>query len=237
MDDSKQQQRKKNYRKRSAPTDKDELPQSQSNNESDDERERRFLSHFNSTILIGKILYQGSDFTEPITLNRMALEEIKLLQKQRERKSGIPANPSLQVQSGTGGGLAAKAAEKNDGDGGDKDELVLQDTFAQETAVMDEDPNMCVNYINIVFVAVVVDVVATCLLNRVNYIEHELAKKRGRKIDAADQAENELKRAEDELYKIPEHLKVSVSSLLFFFHFLVCRYYLRISIMCTIVSV
>ncbi|RZB87162.1 Protein COP1 SUPPRESSOR 2 isoform B [Glycine soja] len=114
----------------------------------------------------------------------MALEEIKLLQKQRERKSGIPANPSLQVQSGTGGGLAAKAAEKNDGDGGDKDELVLQDTFAQETAVMDEDPNM------------------------VNYIEHELAKKRGRKIDAADQAENELKRAEDELYKIPEHLKV-----------------------------
>ncbi|KAG4997349.1 hypothetical protein AAZX31_10G131600 [Glycine max] len=156
MDDSKQQQqRKKNYRKRSAPTDEDELPQSQSNNESDDERERR-----------------------------MALEEIKLLQKQRERKSGIPANPSLQVQSGTGGGLAAKAAEKNDGDGGDKDELVLQDTFAQETAVMDEDPNM------------------------VNYIEHELAKKRGRKIDAADQAENELKRAEDELYKIPEHLKV-----------------------------
>ncbi|KHN00254.1 Hypothetical protein glysoja_022858 [Glycine soja] len=141
MDDSKQQQRKKNYRKRSAPTDKDELPQSQSNNESDDERERR-----------------------------MALEEIKLLQKQRERKSGIPANPSLQVQSGTGGGLA--------------DELVLQDTFAQETAVMDEDPNM------------------------VKYIEHELAKKRGRKIDAADQVENELKRAEDELYKIPEHLKV-----------------------------
>ena len=75
------------------------------------------------------------------------------------------------------------------------------------------------------------------MLNRVKYIEHELAKKRGRKIDAADQAENELKRAEDELYKIPEHLKVSVSSLLFFFHFLVCRYYLRISIMCTIVSV
>lgn len=46
-------------------------------------------------------------------------------------------------------------------------------------------------------------------LNRVQYIEQELAKKRGRKIDAADQVENELKRAEDELYKIPEHLKVS----------------------------
>ncbi|XP_054816004.1 protein COP1 SUPPRESSOR 2 isoform X2 [Prosopis cineraria] len=114
----------------------------------------------------------------------MALEEIKLLQKQRERKSGIPANPSLPMQSGTGAGLAVKAADKNDGDGGDKDELVLQDTFAQETAVMVEDPNM------------------------VNYVEQELAKKRGRKIDKPDQVESELKRAEDELYKIPEHLKV-----------------------------
>ena len=74
----------------------------------------------------------------------MALEEIKLLQKQRERKSGIPANPSLLAQSAIGGGLAPKTAEKNDGDGGDKDELVLQDTFAQETAVMVEDPNMYV---------------------------------------------------------------------------------------------
>jgi len=90
------------------------------------------------------ILCQGFGFTDAITLYRMALEEIKLLQKQRERKSGIPANPSLQAQSGTVGALAAKAAEKNDGDGGDKDELVLQDTFAQETAVMVEDPNMCV---------------------------------------------------------------------------------------------
>ncbi|KAK7392160.1 hypothetical protein VNO78_20590 [Psophocarpus tetragonolobus] len=154
MDDNSKQkeQRKKNYRKRSAPTDEDQLPQSQINNDSDDERERR-----------------------------LALEEIKLLQKQRERKSGIPANPSLQTQNGTGGALAAKAADKIDADGGDKDELVLQDTFAQETAVMVEDPNM------------------------VKYIEQELAKKRGRKIDAADQVE---KRAEDELYKIPEHLKV-----------------------------
>lgn len=72
----------------------------------------------------------------------MALEEIKLLQKQRERKSGMPANPSLPTQSGPVAGLAAKAPDKNDGDGGDKDELVLQDTFAQETAVMVEDPNM-----------------------------------------------------------------------------------------------
>lgn len=75
------------------------------------------------------------------------MEEIKLLQKQRERKSGIPANLTLQQSNpGISGGLAAKIVEKNDGggDGGDKDDLVLQDTFAQETAVMDEDPNMYV---------------------------------------------------------------------------------------------
>ncbi|XP_031270465.1 protein COP1 SUPPRESSOR 2 [Pistacia vera] len=116
---------------------------------------------------------------------RLALEEVKFLQKQRERKSGIPAITSA-LQSGTvtgnGGGLT-KVAEKNEVDG-EKDELVLQDTFAQETAVMVEDPNM------------------------VNYIEQELAKRRGKNVDVTDQVENDLKRAEDELYKVPEHLKV-----------------------------
>ncbi|PNY13772.1 hypothetical protein L195_g010438 [Trifolium pratense] len=161
MENSKKEQpRRKNYRKRIQTEEEDQLPQSQqNNNDSDDERERR-----------------------------LALEEIKLLQKQRERKSGIPATLTLQQsQPGNSGGLATKPVDKNDGgggDGGDKDDLVLQDTFAQETAVMDEDPNM------------------------VKYIEQELAKKRGRNIDAEDQVENELKRAEDELYTIPDHLKV-----------------------------
>lgn len=41
-------------------------------------------------------------------------------------------------------------------------------------------------------------------------MEHELAKKRGRTIESMDQVENELKRAEDELYKIPDHLKVTL---------------------------
>lgn len=36
---------------------------------------------------------------------------------------------------------APKLADKTEADG-DKEELVLQDTFAQETAVMVEDPNM-----------------------------------------------------------------------------------------------
>ncbi|CAI8603644.1 unnamed protein product [Vicia faba] len=159
MENSKQEKpRRKNYRKRNPTEEHDQLPQSQSNNDSDDEHERR-----------------------------LALEEIKLLQKQRERKSGIPANLTLQQSNpGISGGLAAKTVEKNGGggDGGDKDDLVLQDTFAQETAVMDEDPNM------------------------VKYIEQELAKKRGRNIDEEDRVENELKRAEDELYTIPDHLKV-----------------------------
>lgn len=160
MENSKQEKpRRKNYRKRTPTEQYDQSPQSQPNNDSDDESERR-----------------------------LALEEIKLLQKQRERKSGIPATLTLQQsQPGISSGLAAKAVDKNDtggGDGADKDDLVLQDTFAQETAVLDEDPNM------------------------VKYIEQELAKKRGRNIDEEDQVENELKRAEDELYTIPDHLKV-----------------------------
>lgn len=75
----------------------------------------------------------------------MALEEIKFLQKQREKKSGIPA--LLQaggVNVNVNGSLVTKGIEiKNEVDG-ENDELVLQDTFAQETAVMVEDPNMYV---------------------------------------------------------------------------------------------
>ncbi|KAH7838308.1 hypothetical protein Vadar_024821 [Vaccinium darrowii] len=118
---------------------------------------------------------------------RLVLEEVKFLQKQREKKSGIPAIPATAqgavVAAGCGGALVPnKASEKNEGDG-EKDELVLQDTFAQETAVMVEDPNM------------------------LRYVEQELAKKRGKNI-SANHAENEIKHAEDELYNIPEHLKV-----------------------------
>ncbi|KAI8522484.1 hypothetical protein RHMOL_Rhmol13G0000900 [Rhododendron molle] len=120
---------------------------------------------------------------------RLVLEEVKFLQKQREKKSGIPAIPTTAaaaqgavVASFSGGLVPNKASEKNEGDG-EKDELVLQDTFAQETAVMVEDPNM------------------------LRYVEQELAKKRGRNI-SANHAENEIKHAEDELYNIPEHLKV-----------------------------
>ncbi|KAL5981749.1 hypothetical protein ACLOJK_015812 [Asimina triloba] len=111
----------------------------------------------------------------------LALEEVKFLQKQRERKSGIPAFPTVQAAVG---GLAPKAGEKGEVGDGEKDDLVLQDTFAQETAVTIEDPNM------------------------LKYVEQELAKKRGKNINSANQAENDLKSAEDELYAIPEHLKV-----------------------------
>ncbi|XP_038877898.1 protein COP1 SUPPRESSOR 2 [Benincasa hispida] len=136
--------------------------------------------------------------------HRMALEEVKFLQKQRERRAGIPAVPPVSSQTTTtgaggassGGGLVRKSTDasskigggggnknENAGGEGDKDDLVLQDTFAQETAVMVEDPNM------------------------LKYIEQELAKKRGRTVET-EAAENDLKQAEDELYKIPEHLKV-----------------------------
>ncbi|XP_022890465.1 protein COP1 SUPPRESSOR 2 [Olea europaea var. sylvestris] len=124
---------------------------------------------------------------------RLALEEVKFLQRLRERKSGMPALPTATQAAATAGGaeasnastgrLARKVNDKNEGDG-EKDDLVLQDTFAQETAVMVEDPNM------------------------LRYVEQELAKKRGRNIDATNQVENDVKHAENELYKIPENLKV-----------------------------
>lgn len=47
--------------------------------------------------------------------------------------------------------------------------------------------------------------------NRLKYVEQELAKKRGKNVTAPDQIESDLKQVEDELYKVPEHLKVSVS--------------------------
>lgn len=117
---------------------------------------------------------------------RLALEEVKFLQKQREKKSGLPAIITTTVQGGGGGssGLVSKVSEKNEGGDGENEELVLQDTFAQETAVMVEDPNM------------------------LRYVEQELAKKKGKNIDEANQVENDIKHAEDELYKIPDHLKV-----------------------------
>lgn len=63
------------------------------------------------------------------------------------------------------------------------------------------------------------------LLNRLKFIEQELAKKRGKNIDQANEVETELKRTEDELYKVPEHLKVSdllnLCAVLFFYYFLV----------------
>ncbi|KFK42602.1 hypothetical protein AALP_AA1G016700 [Arabis alpina] len=113
---------------------------------------------------------------------RLALEEVKFLQKQRERKLGVPVLSPTQNSVGK-----VKAVEKVEVEG-EKEELVLQDTFAQETAVLIEDPNM------------------------VKYIEQELAKKRGKNLDDAEEVENELKRVEDELYMIPDHLKVKKRS-------------------------
>lgn len=68
------------------------------------------------------------------------------MQKLRERKLGIPAASVATGAAATdgssahgrGGGGAGAASDA------DKEDLVLQDTFAQETAVTIEDPNMCV---------------------------------------------------------------------------------------------
>ncbi|XP_057821295.2 protein COP1 SUPPRESSOR 2 [Cryptomeria japonica] len=112
---------------------------------------------------------------------RLALEEMKLLQKQRERKSGLVAGEFIEAVISKMG-ENANNNNKTEGEG-EKEELVLQDTFAQETAVTVEDPNM------------------------LKYVEQELAKKRGKQI-AGKNAEEEVKPPEDDLYVVPDHLKV-----------------------------
>ncbi|KAL6219680.1 hypothetical protein ACLB2K_006701 [Fragaria x ananassa] len=114
---------------------------------------------------------------------RLALEEVKFLQKQRQRKCGIPA-----LTCGFDSESVAGSKDKNgDGEGGDgeNDDWALTQTFAEEADVPTEDPNM------------------------LSFIDGEMAKKKGKKVEVPpEEVENELQRAEDELYKIPDHLKV-----------------------------
>ena len=48
------------------------------------------------------------------------------------------------------------------------------------------------------------------VFDRLSFIDGEMAKKKGKRVEVPpEEVENELQRAEDELYKIPDHLKVS----------------------------
>eukprot|EP00897_Mesotaenium_endlicherianum_P002218 jgi/Mesen1/2023/ME000148S01131 len=120
-----------------------------------------------------KPVEEDSDGEEEKSVDvRSTLEEVKALQRQRDRVKGMAAEYQ---------GVAAAAptqAVDPDQEGGE--ELVLQDTFAQETAVIVEDPNM------------------------VKYVEQELARRRGIQVDAKEDATT----AEEDLYSIPDHLKV-----------------------------
>ncbi|XP_062215503.1 protein COP1 SUPPRESSOR 2-like [Phragmites australis] len=127
----------------------------------------------------------AADHSDDEDIRRVALEEIKYMQKLRERKLGIPADSVSAFTNGSttrgrGSGWAAAAGEAG------KEDLVLQDTFAQETAVTIEDPNM------------------------LRYVETELAKKRGKMADVGDKEEEDHV---DELYSMPDHLKVKKKNL------------------------
>ncbi|KAJ4755226.1 hypothetical protein LUZ62_089631 [Rhynchospora pubera] len=121
------------------------------------------------------------DDSEDELHRRMVLEEVRFLQKQRERKTGIPALPTATTDSGALPPVRRSSGRGGEGGGEEKEEQVLQDTFAQETAVTIEDPNM------------------------MRYVEQELAKRRGKKVDATEKEENDQV---DELYVVPDHLKV-----------------------------
>ncbi|KAM0828371.1 hypothetical protein ACQ4PT_067603 [Festuca glaucescens] len=132
----------------------------------------------------------AADHSDGEDVRRVALEEIKYMQKLRERKLGIPAasvatgaaaaTTDGSSARGRGGGGAGAAGEAG------KEDLVLQDTFAQETAVTIEDPNM------------------------LRYVENELLKKRGKPIELNDKDDKD---EVDELYVVPDHLKVRKKNL------------------------
>lgn len=107
----------------------------------------------------------------------MALEEVKFLQKQRERKAGIPAVPvSIQTQVPVStkkiATATSSATASKDGDGGadsEKDDLALiKDTFAQETAVMVEDPNMyhpyLLSFLFLILLKLWATIIALCVI-------------------------------------------------------------------------
>uniref|UniRef100_A0A453Q550 Uncharacterized protein n=1 Tax=Aegilops tauschii subsp. strangulata TaxID=200361 RepID=A0A453Q550_AEGTS len=125
----------------------------------------------------------AADNSDDEDTRRVALEEIRYMQKLRERKLGIPA---ASVATGAAGSATTDASSAR-GRGGSgagapgEEDLVLQDTFAQETAVTIEDPNM------------------------LRYVENELLKKRGKTIEVNDKDDKD---EVDELYVVPDHLKV-----------------------------
>ncbi|RVX01549.1 Protein COP1 suppressor 2 [Vitis vinifera] len=114
--------------------------------------------------------------TKPKTITTLKMKKKgggEIPSETKGKEIGIPAIPTLQT---TGVTPTKKVAEKMKFLMGTRRKLVLQDTFAQETAVMVEDPNI-------------------------------IGKEKGRNIDATNQVGNDLKRADDELYVVPEHLK------------------------------
>ncbi|XP_051214491.1 protein COP1 SUPPRESSOR 2 [Lolium perenne] len=132
----------------------------------------------------------AADHSDDEDVRRVALEEIKYMQKLRERKLGIPA---ASVATGAAGAATDGSSARGRGGGGagaageaGKEDLVLQDTFAQETAVTIEDPNM------------------------LRYVENELLKKRGKPIELNDKDDKD---EVDELYVVPDHLKVRKKNL------------------------
>ncbi|CAI5491914.1 unnamed protein product [Closterium sp. Naga37s-1] len=168
-----------------------------------------------------RLLLQQRVRLKGIAADSSALEEVRLLQQQRVRLKGIAADGALTGAEGAegkgGGGAGAQGEAGEEGEGGE--ELVLQDTFAQETAITVEDPNMYVTVKRLDWEGgkdlVLQDTFPPCRGGaELKYIEEELAKRRGGGAGAAGgsrgevEGEDEVLRAEDKLYEIPQHLQV-----------------------------
>mmetsp|Transcript_29345 Transcript_29345/g.56319 ORF Transcript_29345/g.56319 Transcript_29345/m.56319 type:complete len:281 (-) Transcript_29345:324-1166(-) len=109
------------------------------------------------------------------------LEDTKNLQRQRKKDKGVSTD-KLSGYSSAGVQLIQVYENEEEEEA---EAAALGDTFANETLVAEEDPNM------------------------VKYIEEELRKRRGLASDQQDGRETtEVERLEAELYAIPENLKM-----------------------------
>lgn len=85
-------------------------------------------------------------------------------------------------------------------------ETVIIDHFHSTISIDHYNIKFCWRVLQ--FVAEILATTCVCCFCRLRYVEQELAKRRGKNLDTENE-ENDVKSAEDELYRIPDHLKVS----------------------------
>lgn len=125
---------------------------------------------------------ENGDDSAAEQLHKDNLQDIKLIQKQRKRLAGIDATTFTATPAGTAVDDPATAV---DDDGNE-----LMETYVKEQAannVLDEEAHMQ------------------------QFIQKELAKRLGKRIDSDEQQLSKQELEDQELYRVPDGLKVDIT--------------------------